>query len=55
MLRSVHDFPQITATELVEKLVFDKTLLSKNIAVMKRKGLIVRTSSSHDNRLHILP
>ena len=54
VLRLVHRFPGITATELGSKLVVDKTLLSKNIAYLEARGLISREADAKDNRLQCL-
>ncbi|MEN3931497.1 MarR family winged helix-turn-helix transcriptional regulator [Microvirga sp. W0021] len=54
LLRFIHDYPKITATDLVGKMVLDKALLSKNIAVLEKKGLIKRETSSHDSRVQCL-
>ena len=42
LLRLVHDTPGVAATELRHRLVLDKTLLSKNLADLEKRGLIER-------------
>ncbi len=54
ILRLLHDLPGIAATDLRHKLVLDKTLLSKNLAVLEERGLIARSQDPQDNRLHRL-
>lgn len=54
VLRLVHDFPGITATDLGNRLVLDKTLLSKNISFLEGRGLIARCPNSQDNRQQCL-
>ena len=54
VLRLVHDAPGITATDLGNRLVLDKTLLSKNIAVLEERGLISRSPNTHDSRQQCL-
>lgn len=46
--------PGVTATELRHKLVLDKTLLSKNLAVLEERGLICYNTDPQDNRVHRL-
>ncbi|ATE62188.1 MarR family winged helix-turn-helix transcriptional regulator [Thauera sinica] len=54
VLRLVHDFPGITATDLGNRLVLDKTLLSKNISYLEGRGLISRCANAQDNRQQCL-
>lgn len=54
LLRLLHDQPGIAATELRHQLVLDKTLLSKNLADLERRGLIERRPHERDNRLQCL-
>ena len=54
LLRLLHDQPGIAATELRQQLVLDKTLLSKNLADLDRRGLIERRPHERDNRLQCL-
>lgn len=54
VLRLVHDYPGITATDLGNRLVLDKTLLSKNISVLEERGLISRSPNTQDNRQQCL-
>ncbi len=54
VLRLVHDFPGITATDLGNRLVLDKTLLSKNISFLEGRGLISRCTNAQDNRQQCL-
>lgn len=54
VLRLVHDFPGITATDLGNRLVLDKTLLSKNISFLESRGLISRCTNAQDNRQQCL-
>lgn len=54
VLRLLHDQPGIAATELRHQLVLDKTLLSKNLAELERRGLIERRPHERDNRLQCL-
>ncbi|WP_246262520.1 MarR family winged helix-turn-helix transcriptional regulator [Aromatoleum evansii] len=50
VLRLVHDHPGITAKDLGNMLVLDKTLLSKNIAFLEDRGLVTRSPNVNDNR-----
>jgi len=50
VLRLLHDFPGISATELRHKLALDKTLMSKNLADLERRGLVVRAPDERDSR-----
>ena len=54
LLRLVHDTPGVAATELRHRLVLDKTLLSKNLADLEKRGLIERETDPHDNRVQRL-
>lgn len=54
VLRLVHDFPGITATDLGCRLVLDKTLLSKNISFLEGRRLIARCANAQDNRQQCL-
>jgi MarR family transcriptional regulator, temperature-dependent positive regulator of motility len=54
ILRLLHDTPGVSATELRYKLVLEKTLLSKNLAVLEDRGLLVRSPDTQDNRLQRL-
>lgn len=54
VLRLVHDYPGITATDLGGRLVLDKTLLSKNISFLEGRGLITRCANTQDNRQQCL-
>lgn len=54
VLRLMHDHPGITATELRHLLVLDKTLMSKNLAVLEQRGLIQREVDADDNRVQRL-
>ena len=52
VLRLLNETPGLTATELKHKLVLDKTLLSKNLSYLEKRGLITRTPDAQDTRLH---
>lgn len=54
VLRLIHAMPGCTQTELLANLELDKTLLSKNLAALEKKGLIVRQTDSRDNRRQCL-
>jgi DNA-binding MarR family transcriptional regulator len=54
VLRLMHDHPGITATELRHLLVLDKTLMSKNLAVLEQRGLLRREVDDSDNRVQKL-
>lgn len=54
VLRLMHDHPGITATELRHLLVLDKTLMSKNLAVLEQRGFIRREVDDKDNRVQKL-
>lgn len=54
VLRFIQANETISASELAEKLVLDKTLLSKNIAKLEKEGFITRQLSSEDARMHHL-
>ena len=54
VLRLIHDFPGIVASQLRHKVELDKTLLSKNLALLESRGLIARTPDRRDNRLQCL-
>ncbi len=54
LLRLMHDHPGITATELRHLLVLDKTLMSKNLAVLEQRGLMRREVDDADNRVQRL-
>lgn len=54
VLRLIHDFPGIAATELGHKIVLDKTLLSKNIVFLEERGLIQRLPDKRDSRRQCL-
>ena len=54
VLRLMHDHPGITATELRHLLVLDKTLMSKNLAVLEQRGFIRREVDDEDNRVQKL-
>jgi DNA-binding MarR family transcriptional regulator len=54
VLRLMHDHPGITATELRHLLVLDKTLMSKNLAVLEQRGLLRREVDESDNRVQKL-
>ena len=54
LLRLMHDHPGITATELRYLLVLDKTLMSKNLAVLEQRGLLRREVDGADNRVQRL-
>lgn len=50
VLRLLHEMPNSTPTELLKSLELDKTLLSKNLAALEQKALIVRSADPADNR-----
>ncbi len=54
VLRLLHEKPGVTATELRHMLVLDKTLLSKNLAFLEKRGLICRTIHPNDSRQQCL-
>lgn len=54
VLRLIHQAPGIAATELGQKLVLDKTLISKHVADLERRGLIQRQIDPDDSRIHSL-
>ena len=54
VLRLLHDAPGIVATELRHKLVLDKSLLSKNLSDLEKRGLIQRTTDPNDSRVQRL-
>lgn len=54
LLRLIHDYPDITSSELKVKLVLDKTLLSKHLADLEQRGLIEKTPDTADNRVYRL-
>jgi DNA-binding MarR family transcriptional regulator len=54
VLRPVHEHPGISATELRRLLVLDKTLMSKNLALLEQRGLIRREVHEADNRFQRL-
>ena len=54
VLRLLHASPGIVATELRRKLVLDKTLLSKNLSDLEKRGLIQRTTDPNDSRVQRL-
>jgi DNA-binding MarR family transcriptional regulator len=54
VLRPVHEHPGISATELRRLLVLDKTLMSKNLAVLERRGLIRGEVDTADKRVQRL-
>lgn len=50
VLRLIHEHPHKTLSELVNMIELDKTLLSKNLAVLEQKQLITRQSDPNDAR-----
>ncbi len=54
VLRPVHENPGISATELRRLLVLEKTLMSKNLALLEQRGLIRRETDPADNRVQRL-
>ena len=54
VLRLIHQAPGIAATELGHKLVLDKTLISKHVAELERRGLLQRQVDPNDSRIHSL-
>lgn len=54
VLRLIHQAPGIAATELGHKLVLDKTLISKHVAELERRGLLQRQIDPNDSRIHSL-
>ena len=54
LLRLLHDQPGIAATELRQQLVLDKTLLSKNLSDLEKRGLIQRATDPNDSRVQRL-
>lgn len=54
VLRPLHEYPGISATELRRLLVLDKTLMSKNLAYLEQRGLIRREVDPSDNRVQRL-
>ena len=54
VLRPVHQHPGISATELRRLLVLDKTLMSKNLALLEQRGLIRREPDPADARVQRL-
>jgi len=54
VLRLIHNAPGIAATELGHKLVLDKTLISKHVAELERRGLLQRQIDLNDSRIHSL-
>lgn len=54
LLRLIHDYPDITSSEIKVKLVLDKTLLSKHLADLEQRGLIEKRMDTNDNRIQRL-
>ena len=54
LLRLIHDYPNITSSELKVKLVLDKTLLSKYLAGLEQRGMIEKIPDKQDNRIQQL-
>ncbi|QNP49134.1 MarR family winged helix-turn-helix transcriptional regulator [Diaphorobacter aerolatus] len=54
VLRLLLESPGVTATELRRKLVLDKTLMSKNISYLEKRGLVQRMPNPNDSRLQLL-
>lgn len=54
LLRLIHDYPNITSSELRVKLVLDKTLLSKHLAGLEQRGLVEKIPDKEDNRIQRL-
>ena len=54
LLRLIHDYPNITSSELKVKLVLDKTLLSKYLAGLEQRSLIEKIPDKQDNRIQQL-
>ena len=54
VLRLIHQAPGIAATELGQQLVLDKTLISKHVAELERRGLLQRQIDPNDSRIHSL-
>ena len=54
LLRLIHDYPNISSSELRVKLVLDKTLLSKQLAALEQRGLIEKIADKEDLRIYRL-
>lgn len=54
VLRLIHNMPGSSPTELLDNLELDKTLLSKNLNALEKRGLIQRQTDKRDNRRHCL-
>lgn len=54
VLRLIQSCPGCTPTELLGGLELDKTLLSKYLAALEQKGLILRRVDERDNRRQCL-
>jgi len=54
VLRLIHDSPGILTTDLRQRLFMDKTVLSKDISFLERRGLLLRSLCSRDSRQHCL-
>lgn len=54
VLRLIHDSPGILTTDLRQRLFMDKTVLSKDISFLERRGLLARSVCSSDSRQHCL-
>ena len=54
VLRLIHALPGVAASELGQRLVLEKTLMSKYLADLEQRGLIQRTLDPQDNRVHRL-
>ena len=54
LLRLIHDYPDITSSEIKVKLVLDKSLLSKHLTDLENRGLIEKHMDTTDNRIQRL-
>ena len=54
VLRLIHALPGVAASELGQRLVLEKTLMSKYLADLEQRGLIQRSLDPQDNRVHRL-
>lgn len=54
LLRLIHEYPGSTSGELVNRIELDKTLWSKNLAVLEEKGLVLRRTDPADARRQYL-
>ncbi len=54
LLRLIHDYPDITASEIKKRLILEKTLVSKHLSALEAQGYIQKSADPKDNRLHRL-